>query len=148
MTLSSNKKAFFDYEVLEKYEAGIVLTGAEVKSCRLGRINLKGSYVKSDGFALFVEKLHIGPYQQNNQKDYNPLRKRKLILKEKELNRISAKLNEKGLTVAPLSVYLKNNLIKVEVGLCKGKKKHDKREAMKKKDLNRRMKRITLRIKN
>lgn len=145
-SLSKNKKAYFDYEVLENFSAGIVLSGAETKSCRLGRVQLKGSYLTPAKTELFIEKLHISPYQAVNQSNYNPLRKRKVLLTRKEINKIIAKLEEKGVSAVPLEMYLDKNLIKLKIGLCRGKKKYDKREALKKKSVDREVKRVLKRF--
>jgi SsrA-binding protein len=132
--LASNKKAYHDFEILEKIEAGIVLSGAEVKSVRANQANLKGAYLEvSAGNEVFVRNIHISPYKFAEQKDYSPVRKRKLLLNQKEIGLIREKLEEAGATVIPLDFHIKNNRIKLLVGICRGKKKHDKREELKKK---------------
>lgn len=132
--LASNKKAFHDFEILEKIEAGIVLSGAEVKSVRMGQANLKGAYLEVDSKnEVYVRNIHIAPYKFADQSDYSPVRKRKLLLNQKEIGLIREKLEEAGATVIPLDFHLNNNRIKILVGICRGKKKHDKREDLKKK---------------
>ncbi|BAI81334.1 ssrA RNA (tmRNA)-binding protein [Deferribacter desulfuricans SSM1] len=135
--LATNKKAYHDYEILEKYEAGIVLKGTEVKSAKNGRINLRDSFIRISNGEAFLLNCHISPYEQGNIMNHDPTRTRKLLLHKREIERLAGKVQEKGLTLVPLRVYLKNNLVKVEVALAKGKKLHDKREAIKKKDLDR-----------
>lgn len=135
--LATNKKAYHDYEILEKYEAGIVLKGTEVKSAKNGRINLRDSFIRINNGEAFLLNCHISPYEQGNIMNHDPTRTRKLLLHKREIERLAGKVQEKGLTLVPLRVYLKNNLVKVEVALAKGKKLHDKREAIKKKDLDR-----------
>ncbi|NCF75202.1 MAG: SsrA-binding protein SmpB [Xanthomonadaceae bacterium] len=139
--LSKNKKVLFDYEILEKFEAGIVLTGAEVKSAKQGQINLKGSYITFLNNEPFLANARISPYKAatKTQKDYDPQQKRKILLRKKEILRLKGKLETKGLTITPISVYTKNNLIKIEICLVKGKKKYEKREAIKKRDLDRKI---------
>lgn len=134
-TLSENKKAFFDHEITEKFEAGIVLTGQEVKSIKSGRVNLAGSYVISKGGEVFWVGANIPPYQPKNAPpDYNPERVRKLLLKKAEIKSLVGKGKEKGLTLLPLRVYTKGAKIKLEFGIAKGRKKSDKRELIKKRE--------------
>lgn len=141
MSLTSNKQAFHDYTILDTLEAGLVLSGPEVKSVKSGAINLKGSFiiVKSDQFA-YLTKAHVAPYQPATtaQRNYDPYRDRQLLLNRKELKHLFGKSKESGITILPLKVYLSHGLVKLEVGIARGKKKHDKREALKKKDFNRR----------
>jgi len=140
--LTKNRKAYFNYEILEKFQAGLVLTGPEVKSVRLGRMQLAGSFCRFQGEELFLSGTTIPPYQPKNTKpNYDPARPRKLLLQKKELSYLSGKVRERGLTVLPLKVYTtdKGN-IKVEIALAKGKKKWDKREAIKKREAVREMK--------
>ena len=141
--ITKNKRAFFDYEILEKFEAGIVLTGPEVKSVKAGHISLKGSYVTVHEGELLLLNCHISPYKfaQNQLKDYNPTASRKLLVHKKEINYLIGKLKTKGLTLLPLSVYLKRNKIKLEIGLGRGKKKFEKREKIKKREAEREIKR-------
>ena len=141
--LADNKRAYYDYEILEKYEAGIVLSGPEVKSIKAGRINLKGSYISIDkNKQIFLVNCHIAPYPPASaiQQDYNPTENRKLLLAKKEISSLAGKLQQKGLTSLPLKVYTKNGLIKVEIALVKGKKKWDKKELIKKRDIDRKIK--------
>ena len=134
--LAENKKAYFNYEILEKFEAGISLIGQEVKSIKLGHINLAGSYVVIDkNSEVFWIGAKVPPYQPNNAPaDYNPERSRKLLLKKKEINYLIGKSRQRGLTLIPLKVYTKNAKIKLEFGIGKGKKEIDKREIIKKRE--------------
>ena len=142
--LARNKKAYFDYEVLEKYEAGLKLLGHEVKSIKNSRISLKGSFVtlkQSEGKRLpelYLINAHVPLYKHaGNIKDYDPYRSRKLLLKKKEIAYLVGKKQEQGLTLIPLKMYTKHNLLKLEFALAKGKKKFDKRENIKRRDLER-----------
>lgn len=137
--LAENKKGLFDYEVLETWDAGIVLKGAEVKSCRQGQINLRGSYISWDNQAFYLKNCHIAPYQKANQPDYYPEAPRKLLLRQKEINELIGKSKQKGLTLIPLKVYTKGGLIKVQFGLAKARKKYDKRELIKKREVERKI---------
>lgn len=140
--LSQNKKAFVEYEVLEKMEAGIVLTGAEVKSVRASQVNLKGSFVEvSPKLEAFVRNVHISPYKMAPLKGYEPTRKRKLLLNKKEILQIKTHLDTKGFTVVPLDFHLDNNHIKLLIGVCRGKKHYDRRDDLKKKAQNLEIKR-------
>lgn len=139
-TYAVNKKARFEYEILETFEAGLVLTGAEVKSVRDGNIRLSGSYVTFHHNSASLLNGHISPYKHAQQQDYDPTHSRQLLLKAKEINYLRGKLSEKGLTIVPLSVYTKRNKIKIEIGLGKGKKTFDKRETIKKRDADREIK--------
>jgi SsrA-binding protein len=132
--IAVNKKAFHDYFIQETLEAGIVLQGTEVKSIREGRINLKDSYAKVEGSEVFLLNCHISPYSHSALFNHDPLRKRKLLLKKRQISKLIGKAIEKGQTVVPLKVYLKQNLVKVEIALALGKKLYDKREDMKRKD--------------
>lgn len=143
-TLAENRKARFEYTILETYEAGIVLTGQEVKSVKLGHANLTGSYVlvRADGASLL--NAHIPPYQVNNlPADYNPDRTRQLLLNKKELSYLLGKAKEGGLTMVPLSIYDKGRRIKVAVGLARHKQAHDKRETIKRRETERELRRRT-----
>ncbi|MEA3272546.1 MAG: SsrA-binding protein SmpB [Patescibacteria group bacterium] len=139
MSIAINKKALFDYEILEKLEAGLVLTGQEVKSVKNGQINLKGSYVTLKDGEAYLLNAHISPYKKAGiLKDYNPTRSRKLLLHKKELTRLIGKSQEKGLTIIPLKVYTKGRgKIKIEIGIGRGKKKYEKRETIKKREVER-----------
>lgn len=137
-TLAKNKKARFDYEILETYEAGIVLRGFEVKAAKLGHISLKGAYVTIKDNEAYLVNAHISPYQPANMpKDYDPTRTRKLLFKRSEINTFIGKSKAEGLTLLPLSVYTRKAKIKVEVALARGKRKHEKREKIKRKDTER-----------
>jgi SsrA-binding protein len=129
----SNKKAFFDYEIIESLEAGIILSGSEVKSIRAGKANLKGAYVALLSDGPHVIDLHISEYKNSSDKTvYNPLRKRKLLLNQKEIKSLEKVEKTTGLTVVPVKIYFKNGLIKVQISVVKGKKTYDKRESLKK----------------
>lgn len=139
--LSTNKKAFFDYEVIDSLEVGIVLLGTEVKSAKEGKVNLKDSFVKIMNGEAYLLNCHISPYSHGNIINHDPTRTRKLLLHKKELNKLIGKSKERGLTLIPLKMYLKGNKIKVEIALAKGKKKYDKRKSIKEKELSREIKR-------
>ena len=139
--IAQNKKAYFDYFVEEKYEAGIELFGTEVKSVRLGQINLKDSYCSIDNGQIFALGVHISPYEKGNIFNKDPLRPKRLLLHKKEILKLFGKVKQAGYSVIPLSVYLKGPLMKMEIGLCKGKKLYDKRQDMAKKDAQRRIER-------
>jgi SsrA-binding protein len=135
---AENKKAYFNYQIMEKYEAGLVLLGHEVKSIKSGKISLVGSYVVFKGEELFLIGIKISPYQpKNTPADYNPERSRKLLLNKAEIKYLIGKTREKGLTLIPLQVYAKNDRIKLAFGIAKGKKKYDKRETIKKHEAER-----------
>ncbi|OIO30077.1 SsrA-binding protein [Candidatus Nomurabacteria bacterium CG_4_10_14_0_2_um_filter_30_12] len=139
---AENRKAKFDYEILEKYEAGIELLGIEVKSIRSGRMSLEGTFVIVRGGEIFLINSNIPPFQVNNtEKDYDPLRNKKLLLTKKEIATLSGSEKNKSLTIIPISVYNKGRKIKVEIALVKGKKKYDKREMLKKRDTDREIRR-------
>ena len=139
---AENRKARFNFEIIEKYEAGIELLGGEVKSVRGGKISLEGSFVIIRGGEAFLINANIPPYQvKNTPKDYDPLRNRKLLLTKKELKELADSDKNKSLTVVPISVYNKNRKIKVEIALVKGKKSFDKRETIKKRDTDREIRR-------
>ncbi len=138
--INQNKGGLFNYEVIETYQAGIVLTGPEVKSVKGGQIGLKGSYVSIDGQSeLWLVNCHIARYKpaQNVQANYQPERQRKLLLRKKEINSLIGKSKQKGLTIIPTAVYTIKGLIKVDIALAKGKTKIDKRESIKKREINR-----------
>lgn len=140
-TLAVNKRGKFDYEILDTFEAGLQLTGQEVKSAKNGRINLKGSYVTISNGQPTVINMHIPKYEKAGPlPDYDPYRTRKLLLNKKEIDRLIGKKDEQGLTLIPLSVYTKRGKIKLEFGIGRGKKKHDKREDIKQKDIKKRLK--------
>jgi len=133
-----NKKAHFDYEILEKFEAGIVLYGYEVKAVKNGNISLKGAFVTFHNNEAFLTGAHIGKYKQaGGIKDYDPERSRKLLLKNKEIRYILGKKDEKGLTIVPTKVYIKHSKIKLEIAVGKGKKQYEKKEKIKSRDIER-----------
>lgn len=142
MYLISNKKALFDYEILEKIEAGIELLGFEVKSLKAGQGSLLGSHITVRGSEAFVINMNVPPYQPaNTPKDYDPMRNRKLLLTKKEISHLSGEEAQKGLTIVPLSVYNKGRKLKLEIAIVRGKKKYDKRESIKKRDSDREIRR-------
>ena len=126
---AANRKAFHDYFVLERYEAGIELAGTEVKSIRAGTLNLKDSYCTVKDGELFVRGLHISPYEKGNIFNRDPVRPRRLLMHKREIRKLQARVVQEGVALIPLSVYFKDSRVKVEVGLCKGKKLYDKRES-------------------
>lgn len=139
--VAQNKKARHDYEIEETYEAGIVLTGTEIKSIRAGKVNLKDSYARIKDGEVFLLNMHISPYEQGNRFNHDPVRTRKMLLHKKEINKLIGLTKEKGYTLVPLKLYLKNGWAKVDLALAKGKKLYDKREAMKKRDAQREIER-------
>lgn len=142
MSLISNKKAYFNYEILETLEAGIELLGFEVKSLKKGQGSLEGAHITVRGNEAFVINMQIPPYQPGNTpKDYNPLRNRRLLVTKKEIERLSKEEAQKGLTIVPLSVYNKGRKLKLEIAVVRGKKKYDKRETIKKRDIERELRR-------
>lgn len=136
-TVAQNKKAYHDYFVLEEYEAGIELFGTEVKSIRQGRVNLKDAWCSIDSGEIFVNGMHISPYEQGNIFNRDPLRKKKLLMHKKEIHKLCGTIKQQGLTLIPLSVYFNKGKAKIKVGLCKGKKIYDKRDVAAKKEANR-----------
>ena len=135
--IANNKKAYYDYFIDEKYEAGLVLHGTEVKSLRQGKCSIKEAYIQIINGEVFVINMNITPYEKGNIFNKDPLRIRKLLLHRYEINKIEAKLKEKGLTLVPLKVYFKDSLVKVEIGMARGKKLYDKRQDIAKKDQRR-----------
>ena len=135
--IANNKKAYHDYFIEEKYEAGISLAGTEVKSLRMGRCSIKEAFIRIEHDEVFVYNMHISPYEKGNIFNRDPLRVRKLLLHRSEINKIVGKIAEKGYTLVPLKVYFKGSLVKVEIGLAKGKKLYDKRQDIAKKDQQR-----------
>lgn len=135
--IANNKKARFDYFIEEGFEAGIELFGTEVKSLRMGKCSIKESFIRIDRGEMFIYGMHISPYEKGNIFNKDPLRVRKLLMHKHEINKLQGKLAEKGLTLVPLQVYFKGSLVKVEVGLARGKKLYDKREDIAKKDMRR-----------
>ena len=135
--ISTNRKAFFNYEIFERAEAGVVLAGSEVKSIREGGLNFRDSFVEFKGGELFLVGCLIGPYSHGNQQNHAEGRDRKLLLHKKEILKLGGKATERGYTIVPLRAYFKNGKVKVEIGLARGKKTHDKRESIKRKDIER-----------
>ena len=131
---AANRKAYHDYFVEDKYEAGIELFGTEVKSIRLGTLNLKDSYCVVKNGEIYVHSMHISPYEKGNIFNKDPDRPKRLLMHKREINRLHALVKQDGYTLVPLSVYFKDSRVKVEVGLCKGKKNYDKRDAIAKRD--------------
>lgn len=140
-TLASNKRARHEYSIEETYECGIELKGTEVKSIRQGKLNLSDGYASVDNSEVFLKQVHISPYEQGNRFNADPLRVRKLLLHKHEIKTLIGATTIKGFSLIPLSVYLKNGKVKVEIALAKGKKLHDKRQDLAKKDANRRIER-------
>lgn len=135
--IANNKKAYHDYFIQEKYEAGISLHGTEVKSLRMGKCSIKESFVRIENGEVCIYNMHISPYEKGNIFNKDPLRVKKLLLHKYEINKLSGKMQEKGYTLVPLQVYFKGSLVKVEIGLAKGKKLYDKRQDIIKKDQRR-----------
>ena len=135
--IANNKKAYHDYFILEKYEAGISLAGTEVKSLRMGKCSIKESFIRIENGEVYIYGMHISPYEKGNIFNKDPLRVRKLLLHRSEINKITGKIKEKGMALVPLKVYFKGSLVKVEIGLAKGKKLYDKRNDIAKKDQQR-----------
>mgnify|MGYP003176402567 FL=1 len=135
--IADNRKARHDYFVLESYEAGIELTGTEVKSIREGGLNLKDSWISIDDGEAYIKQMHISPYEKGNIFNKDPLRTRKLLMHKREIMKLLGQVKQDGLTLIPISVYFKGSRVKVQVGLCKGKKLHDKRDAMAQRDAKR-----------
>ena len=135
--IANNKKAFHDYFIEDTYEAGISLAGTEVKSLRMGKCSVKESFIRVEKGEVYIYGMHISPYEKGNIFNKDPLRVRKLLLHRHEINKIEGKLQEKGLTLVPLKVYFKGSLVKVEVGVARGKKLYDKRQDIAKKDQRR-----------
>ncbi len=139
--LSENRKARFNYQILDTFEAGIVLTGAEIKSIRTDGISLGESYVRPDADALYLLNAHINPYKFSDQKDYNPLRQRKLLLHQQEIDKLRGRVEQRGLTIVPLKLYLKRGRAKLEIALARGKAAPDRRDDIKKRESNRELQR-------
>ncbi len=139
--VAQNKKAYHDYFVLETYEAGIALFGTEVKSIRAGKVNLKDAWCNIENGEIFANGMHISPYEQGNIFNRDPMRPKKLLMHKREIRRLFAEVKQQGLTLIPLSIYFVNGRAKLEVGLCKGKKNYDKRDAAAERDAKRTMER-------
>lgn len=135
--IANNKKAYFDYFIEDKVEAGIALHGTEVKSLRMGKCSIKEAFIRIENGEVYVYGMHISPYEKGNIFNKDPLRVRKLLLHRYEINKLGGKMQQKGYTLVPLAVYLKGSLVKVEIGLAKGKKLYDKRSELAKKDVRR-----------
>ena len=135
--IANNKKAYHDFFILDTYEAGIALHGTEVKSLRMGKCSIKESFIRIENGEMFIYGMHISPYEKGNIFNKDPLRVRKLLLHKSEIHKLMGKTQEKGMSIVPLKVYLKGSLVKVEIGLAKGKKLYDKREDIAKKDQKR-----------
>jgi len=134
--IAVNRQAFHNYEIIEKFEAGLVLTGTEIKSARDGKVNLKDSYGLVKAGEVWLLNCHISPYSHGNYANHDPLRTRKLLLNRSEINRLIGRTTERGLTLVPLRMYLKDGRLKCEVALAKGRKTHDKREVERKKTID------------
>ena len=135
--IANNKKAYHDYFIEEKYEAGIALHGTEVKSLRMGKCSIKESFIRIERNEVYIYGMHISPYEKGNIFNKDPLRVKKLLLHRDEIRKLQGKISEKGYTLVPLQVYFKKSLIKVEIGLAKGKKLYDKRQDIAKKNQRR-----------
>ena len=135
--IANNKKAYHDYFILDTYETGISLAGTEVKSLRMGKCSIKESFVRIENGEVFIYGMHISPYEKGNIFNKDPLRPRKLLLHKYEINKLLGKTKEKGIAIVPLKVYFKGSLVKVEIGLAKGKKLYDKRQDIAKRDMKR-----------
>ena len=135
--IANNKKAYHDYFILDTYEAGIALHGTEVKSLRMGKCSVKESFIRVENGEVFIYGMHISPYEKGNIFNKDPLRPRKLLLHKAEINKMLGKTKEKGMAIVPLKVYFKGSLVKVEIGLARGKKLYDKRNDIAKKDQQR-----------
>ena len=139
--IAKNRKAYFQYEILEKIEAGVVLTGTEVKSIRNRDVSINESFAHLNNGEIFVYEMHIGLYKQGNRQNHEPKRVRKLLLYKREIAKIAGKIKQKGYTMIPLSLYFKEGVVKVELALVRGKTKIDKRENIKKRDIDREIQR-------
>ena len=135
--VANNKKAYHDYFILDKIETGIALHGTEVKSLRMGKCSIKESFIRIENGEVFIYGMHISPYEKGNIFNKDPLRTRKLLLHKSEISKMIGQINQKGYTLIPLKVYFSGSLVKVQIGLCKGKKLYDKRQDIAKKDQRR-----------
>lgn len=140
--IAKNPVAYHNYAINDKLEAGIVLSGTEIKSIRLGKVNLKDSYVNIKNGEAYIYGMHISPYEHGNIFNKDPLRTRKLLLTKREINKLIGYINQKGMSLVPIQLYLKNNFVKLELGIGKGKKLYDKREDIAKKDAERKIQRV------
>lgn len=139
--IAQNRKARYEYTILDTIEAGIVLQGTEIKSIRAGRINLKDGYASIRNGEIWLVNVHIAPFEQGNQFNHDPVRPRKLLMKKKQIDRLIGEVKQGGITLVPLKVYIKNGFAKVLIGLAKGKKQYDKRETIKRRDQDRQLRR-------
>jgi len=137
--IAKNKRAWHEYEIQDTWEAGLVLLGTEVKALRNGRVNLGDSYGEIRGGEAWICKMHIGPYEMGNRENHEPFRRRKLLLNRREIRKLLPKIEERGLTLVPLKIYFKRGRVKLELGLGRGKKLHDKRDTKAKQDVERRI---------
>jgi SsrA-binding protein len=137
--IARNKKARHEFEILDTWEAGLVLQGTEVKALRAGRVNMGDSFGEIREGEAWLCKMHIGPYEMGNRENHDPFRRRKMLLSRREIRKILPRIEERGLTLVPLSLYFKRGLVKVEIGLGRGKKLHDKRDSKAKQDVDRRI---------
>ena len=140
--IAKNPVAYHNYTINDKLEAGIVLSGTEIKSIRLGKVNLKDSYVNIKNGEAYIYSMHISPYEHGNIFNKDPLRTRKLLLTKREINKLIGYINQKGMSLVPIQLYFKNNFVKLELGIGKGKKLYDNREDIAKKDAERKIQRI------
>jgi len=138
-TIAKNKKARHDFEIFDTWEAGLVLLGSEVKALRDGRVNMGDSFGEIRKGEAWLCKMHIGPYEMANRENHDPFRRRKMLLNRREIRKILPRIEERGLTLVPLKLYFKKGMVKVEIGLGRGKKVHDKRDSKAKKDVDRRI---------
>jgi SsrA-binding protein len=135
--IASNRKARHEYQVLDQFEAGVALTGPEVKSVRAGKVSFQDAFARIDGGELWLHALHIAPYEQANRWNQEPLRTRKLLMRKDQIRKLVGKVEEKGLTLIPLDLHFRGGYVKVELALARGKQLHDKREALKKRTMER-----------
>ncbi len=142
-TMANNRKAYHNYHIGDGYEAGIVLTGSEIKSIRAGRVSLGDGYVKSENGELWLHNVHIARYDASSYMGHEPKRPRKLLLHKKEIKNLTSQIAEKGLTIVPTKLYIKGHVAKVEIALAKGKKLYDKREAITRREVDRELARVT-----
>jgi SsrA-binding protein len=141
--ITTNRQAYHDYSIEETVEAGIALRGTEVKSIRAGHVNLRGAYARIADGEAWLEGMHIAEYEQGTYMNHEPMRRRKLLLHRREIDRLVGKVQAKGLTLIPLKLYFSGNLVKVELGLARGRKLYDKREAIKERETARELQRVT-----
>jgi SsrA-binding protein len=144
-TVARNKRARHDYHIVDSVEAGIVLKGTEVKSVRLGKVQLVEGYAKVENGEVYLHGAHISPYEYGNRFNVDPLRRRKLLLHRTEIRRLNRQVTEKGMTLVPLSAYIRNGVVKIQIGVCRGKRAFDKRETLAKRDAEREMERAVRR---